>query len=183
MKHYFSKMAGKGQSQKIPSIAEMLWSFLGAFIGISLLYYLVLDSIAQYVLNSDINYIIGSFGASAVLIYAAVDSPYAQPRNLVGGHIISALVGVFSYQMFSTELWLAATIAVSSSIVIMQLTKTLHPPGGATALIAVIGSPQLHELGYSYALFPVARGAIILLIVALIINNLSKNRQYPKHWL
>jgi len=176
-------MSGKGQRQQMVPISEMFWSFLGAAIGISLLYYLTLDYFSSLVLSSDINYIIGSFGASAVLIYGAVDSPYAQPRNLVGGHIISALVGVFSYQLFPSEIWLAATLAVASSIVIMQLTKTLHPPGGATALIAVIGSPQLHELGYSYALFPVARGTIILLVVALLINNLSKKRQYPQHWL
>ena len=73
--------------------------------------------------------IIGSFGASAVLIYGAIKSPLAQPRNLLGGHVISALIGVTVFNLFSL-LWLAAALAVATSIAVMHATKTLHPPGG-----------------------------------------------------
>ena len=89
--------------------------------------------------------IIGSFGASAVLIYGAIKSPLAQPRNLLGGHIISALIGVTMVKICGPILWLAAALAVSLSIAVMHATKTLHPPGGATALIAVISGPQIHQ--------------------------------------
>ena len=64
----------------------------------------------------------------------------------------------------------------------MHLTKTLHPPGGATALIAVIGGQTVHNLGYLYVVIPTASGAIIMLIIALIVNNIPKNRRYPEFW-
>jgi CBS-domain-containing membrane protein len=64
----------------------------------------------------------------------------------------------------------------------MHATKTLHPPGGATALIAVIGSQKIHNIGYLYAIIPAGSGALIMLIVALIINNIPKNRKYPEFW-
>jgi len=189
MRNYFKRMRGGGNSPKMIPISEVLWSFFGAFIGMgllflgmSLIYYTPSDYIFGLISESDMNFIIGSFGASAVLVFGAIDSPFAQPRNLVGGHVLSAVVGVFCYQLFPSQIWLAAALAVAASIALMQLTRTLHPPGSATALIAVIGSPQLHEIGYLYVLLPVTRGAIILLIVAILINNLSKNRQYPKYW-
>ena len=106
----------------------------------------------------------------------------AQPRNLVGGHILSVLAGVLCFQIFGKVIWVAAALAVSVSIALMLATKTLHPPGGATALIAVIGSEQIHNLGFLYAFVPAGLGAFILLIVALLVNNLSKNRKYPEYW-
>ena len=154
---------------------EHFWSFLGSFVGIGILAYL--ESI--HFGGSDLVYLIGSFGASSVLIYGIIQSPFSQPRNLIGGHLISAFVGVTVYKIFPETLWLAASLAVALSIVFMQITKTLHPPGGATALIAIIGSPTIKNLGYGYILVPVLSGALILLLTALIVNNLSKNRQYP----
>lgn len=179
MNSYFRKMKGGGKSPGFTSISNIFWSFAGAFTGIAALHFSMLDYLLT---SSDINMTIGSFGASAVLVYGAIESPLAQPRNIIGGHIISALIGVYCYQLFPSELWLAASLAVAGAIAAMHLTKTLHPPGGATALIAVIGSPQLHEIGYWYALAPVARGAFILLFVALIINNIPKGRRYPQFW-
>ena len=83
---------------------------------------------------TDLIMIIGSFGASAVLIYGAIKSPLAQPRNLLGGHVFSALIGVTCYQLLDSHLWLAAAVAVATAIAFMHATKTLHPPGGATGL-------------------------------------------------
>ncbi|GAB6194678.1 hypothetical protein JCM39068_44390 [Desulfocastanea catecholica] len=74
-------------------------------------------------------------------------------------------------------------MAVSISIAVMHLTKTLHPPGGATALIAVIGGDNVHNLGYLYVVMPAALGAMVMLIIALIVNNIPKNRRYPEFWL
>ncbi len=104
--------------------------------------------------DGDLVFLIGSFGASAVLIYGAVRSPLAQPRNLVGGHVISAVIGVAAWQMLGSAPWLAAAFAVATAIAAMHATKTLHPPGGATALIAVIGSEKIHSLGFLYVFFP-----------------------------
>ncbi len=178
MKAYFRKMKGSGQSPPMTSLANIFWSFIGAFIGIASLHYTFSERLAAM----DINMVIGSFGASAVLIYGAIEAPLSQPRNLVGGHVLSAVIGVFCYQTFGDQLWLASALAVASAIAAMHITGTLHPPGGATALIAVIGSPQLHDIGYLYAIVPVGRGALILLLVALLINNIHKGRRYPKHW-
>jgi CBS-domain-containing membrane protein len=126
--------------------------------------------------------IIGSFGASSVLIYGAIKSPLAQPRNLIGGHVLSGFIGVASYQFLSSHIWVAAAVTVATAIALMHATKTLHPPGGATALIAVIGSEKIHNLGYLYPLIPAGIGAVIMLVVALLVNNIPKSRRYPEFW-
>jgi len=154
---------------------EHLFTFLGAFFGIAIIGFL---NSKYFVLHENL-FLIGSFGATSVLIYGAINSPLAQPRNLIGGHIISALIGVTVFKLLPGEVWLSSAIAVSLSIVVMQITKTLHPPGGATALIANIGSAKITALGYMYVLFPVLSGCLILLLVALIFNNLTPHRGYP----
>ena len=176
---YFAKMRGGGPSPPRVGGAEIFWSWLGAFLGIAavaLLHYHWLE-------GSNLLLIVGSFGASAVLIYGAPSGPLSQPRNLLGGHLISALVGVACLQLFAPLLWLAAALAVATAIALMHLSKTLHPPGGATALIAVIGGDEIQQLGYWYLLFPIASGAMIMLLVALLINNIPNSRRYPQFWL
>ncbi len=176
--NYFQKMKGFTKSPPGPSMSEVAWSWLGALIGISAVSYSHFNLLA----DSDLVMIVGSFGASAVLIYGAIKSPLAQPRNLLGGHMLSAVIGVFCYQTFAGQLWLAAALAVATAIAVMLVTRTLHPPGGATALIAVIGTSKVHALGYLYVLIPVGLGAMMMLIVALLVNNLAKNRRYPEFW-
>lgn len=179
MREYLSKMKGGAKSPPGVGAGELLWSWLGSVIGIGLCAFLS----SRYFESRDLTLLIGSFGASAVLVYGAIKSPLAQPRNLIGGHILSGLVGAACYQMFGGTVWIAAALAVSLAIVAMLATKTLHPPGGATALIAVIGGQKIHSLGFLYAFIPAGAGAIVLLLVALIVNNLSKNRKYPEYWL
>lgn len=179
VKEYLNKMKGSTKSPPGVSFSEVLWSWTGAFLGIStvaLISYKFLEGIG-------LTMIIGSFGASAVLIYGAIKSPLAQPRNLIGGHVLSAVVGVTSYHMFGVHIWFAAAAAVATAIAVMHATKTLHPPGGATALIAVIGGESVHRLGYLYAIFPAGTGATIMLLVALLVNNIPKTRRYPEFWL
>lgn len=156
---------------------DHLWTFIGSFAGIGLIGLLNQNDFTQ----NDNLFLIGSFGASSVLIYGIVNSPLAQPRNLVGGHVLCALVGVTVHYIIPNEIWLASAFAVSLSIVMMQITKTLHPPGGATALIANIGSEKVTSLGYLYVLSPVLSGVLILLLVALIVNNMTSHRSYPKN--
>ncbi|MDO6738536.1 HPP family protein [Wenyingzhuangia sp. 2_MG-2023] len=154
---------------------EHFWSFLGAFVGISLIGFF-----QSHVLTKIENvFLIGSFGASCVLVYGAIQSPLAQPRNLIGGHVISAIIGVTVFKIVPDIVWINGPLAVALSIVAMQITKTLHPPGGATALIAVIGSEKIKALGYVYVLSPVFTGTLILLIVALVFNNVTQHRKYP----
>lgn len=156
-------------------IKEHFWSFIGAFVGIGLMAFFHSESLSKY----ENLFLIGSFGASSVLVYGSIQSPFAQPRNLIGGHVISAIIGVTVFQILPDIIWLTAPLAVALSIVFMQITKTLHPPGGATALIAVIGSEKVKDLGYMYVISPVLTGCLILLVVALIFNNITSSRQYP----
>ena len=176
---YINKMKGTTQSPPAVSFSEIIWSWIGAFLGIALVAFVNYNIFKE----TDLVMIIGSFGATAVLIYGAIRSPLAQPRNLIGGHIISAVIGVTTYNLFNSHMWLAASIAVATAIAIMHATKTLHPPGGATALIAVIGSQKIHNLGYLYAIIPAGLGATIMLVVALLINNIPKSRRYPEFWI
>jgi len=179
MNGYLQKMRGQGQSPPRVSLAEVGWSWIGSFLGIAavaLLHYKLLDQHGLMLL-------LGSFGASAVLLYGAIRSPLAQPRNLLGGHVLSAVIGVTTFQWLGMYPWLAAAVAVSASIALMHLTRTLHPPGGATALIAVIGGQSVHKLGYLYVVMPVALGASIMLVIALVVNNIPKTRKYPEFWV
>ncbi len=97
-------------------------------------------------------------------------------------HVISAVIGVAAWQVLGSAPWLAAAFAVATAIAAMHVTKTLHPPGGATALIAVIGSEKIHSLGFLYVLFPVLTGVVIMLIVALVVNNIAGSRKFPEFW-
>ncbi|MBF0285517.1 MAG: HPP family protein [Magnetococcales bacterium] len=172
------KWRGGGKIPPRVSPTEMGWSWIGGFFGIALVGWLHDHLLAP----GDLVLIIGSFGASAVLIYGAINVPLAQPRNLVGGHLLSAVVGVAMQQSLGHTPWLAGAMAVATAIVVMQQTRTLHPPGGATALIAVIGSERIHELGYLYVLVPAVSGALLMLAVALLVNNLAPGRRYPVYW-
>ncbi len=171
-------MKGTAKSPPRVSLSEIIWSWVGSFLGIAavaLINYNILG-------GTDLIMLIGSFGASAVLVYGAINSPFAQPRNLIGGHIISAVIGVTAYQLLHAHIWLAASVAVATAIAVMHATRTLHPPGGATSLIAVIGSAKIHALGYLYPIVTAGVGAIIMLVVALVVNNIPKNRKYPEYW-
>jgi CBS-domain-containing membrane protein len=178
LKAYFAKMQGGGQRPPGVGLAEIGWSWMASLVGVSLCSYLS----SRYFEPNDLILLLGSFGASAVLVYAAIGSPMAQPRNLVFGHMVSGLMGVLSYQLWGSTPWLAAGLGVSGAIAAMLVTRTVHPPGGATALLAVIGGPKVHALGYLYVLVPAGAGACLLLLVALVINNLARHRRYPEYW-
>jgi CBS-domain-containing membrane protein len=177
---YLGKMRGstRGSPPRVSS-SEVIWSWIGAFVGIMTLAWVQ----GLFFTGTDLTLMIGSFGASAVLVYGAVRSPLAQPRNLVGGHLISALIGVTAWKLLEHSPDLAASVAVATAIAAMHLTRTLHPPGGATALIAVIGSDRIHDLGYVYVVVPATLGPLLLLLVAVLVNNIPASRRYPEIWL
>lgn len=181
MRNFIYRMRGGGANTPRHSISWMLWSWLAAFCGIALV---GLFNQLLPISATDNIFLIGSFGASAVLIYGTPHVPYSQPRNLVGGHLVSALVAVTVSQFIDLPLAFQAALSVSTAIFFMHVTNTLHPPGGATALIGIIGGDNILELGYGYVFAPVLSGALIMLVVALVINNLSADdgRHYPKCW-
>src|SRR6266496_2705316 len=160
-------MRGELRGRHAPlSFKYALWGFLSGT-G-SILVILAVTKMAGFPL------LIGSFGASAVLLFGAAESPLAQPRNLIGGHLVSAAVAVAIVAMGGDGAY-ALALAVGIAIFLMCLTRTIHPPGGATALIGV----KCHA-GPFFILLPVLSGALILLAVALFTNNVVYHRQYPK---
>jgi CBS domain-containing membrane protein len=182
MKKYFRRMRGQKRIHPKKPLSEIFWASLGAFLGI----FSVWELNAWLGIEANPNlFLIGSFGASAVLLYGAPMADFSQPRNLLGGHLLSALAGVLVHLFFPDMLALSGALAVSSAIAIMLITHTAHPPGGATALIATTGGPSIYALGFGYAAAPVLVGALIMLGVALLVNNLSANeeRHYPKFWI
>lgn len=179
VRDYLRKMRGttRGGPPRV-SNEEILWSWIGAFLGIGAAGLVS----ANWLEGHGLTLMVGSIGASAVLVYGAPRSPLAQPRNLLGGHLLSALVGVACWKLLHPYPWLAAAVAVATSIALMHATRTLHPPGGASALIAVIGGPAVHDLGFVYAIAPCTLSPLLLLAVALVVNNFPRSRRYPEFW-
>ena len=121
-----------------------------------------------------------SMGASAVLLFAVPLGALSQPWAVVGGHLVSALVGVTCQKLFPGEAWTAA-LAVGVAVGAMHYLRCIHPPGGATALAAVIGGAEVHALGYHYLLAPVAINLAAIVLAALAFNAFFPWRRYPAH--
>jgi len=157
------------------SIREKLLSALAAFLAIAF----VMAASIIWLAPTDLPWIVASMGASAVLLFAVPMGPLSQPWAFAGGHMISGFIGVSVALLLPDQTLLAASLAVSLAIFAMYVTHSLHPPGGATALSAVMGSAQIHAMGYQYLLTPVLVNVAIMLAWALIINNMLPNRCYP----
>jgi CBS domain-containing membrane protein len=153
---------------------ERLRASIGAFLGI------LLTSFLTFVIEgnaSTIPFLIAPMGASAVLLFAVPSSPLAQPWSVVGGNTLAAFIGI-TCLMWIPNIMLAASVAVGLSIFAMFILRCLHPPGGAVALITVLGGDAIQSHGYMFALFPVGINSLLLLITAIIYNNITR-RQYP----
>lgn len=159
-------------------------SFVGAFIGLivlSTIHYKVVIPLNDS-FNTSHSLFIYSFGATAVLLYDLPEAPAIQPRNMLG-NVLSAIIGVtIRFALFDFP-YLSGPLAAALSIAAMRLTYTMHPPGGATALIAVLsnGIPS-GFLAYFFVLMPVLLAYIWLFVWGILLNNLSADRQYPHVW-
>ena len=122
--------------------------------------------------------VIASMGASAVLLFGVPHGQLSQPWPVVAGHGFSALIGVACAKYLENPV-LAAGCAVGLSIGIMHQLKCIHPPGGATALTAVIGGDAIHHMGFQFVLFPVLANALAMVLLAVLINAGFKWRRYP----
>ena len=156
------------------STAEKLASTFGGIIGISLIAWISF----QFTGASGAALIVPSMGASAVLVFGVPHGKLSQPWALFGGHIVSAIVGVTCYQ-FVPNIFLAAGLAVGLAIGAMHVLNCIHPPGGATALAAVIGGSAINALGFEYILVPVLLNTVIIFITAFVFNSFFPWRRYP----
>jgi CBS-domain-containing membrane protein len=178
MKEFFQKI--KGTSPPPPKIGrgDMLSGVLGsavAFLLIGVLHVLFKEA-------TSLPLLMASFGASAALVFGAPKSPLAQPRNVILGHAISALIGVTIYKLVGGNDIAGICLAVPLAIGLMNLTGTFHPPGGATAFMAVAGGEGIHSLGYWFVLSPCIAGSILMILIALVVNNIPSRQRYPLFW-
>jgi len=156
------------------STGEKLRSALAAFVAILLVGYV--SSI--FVSGIGLPILVASMGASAVLLFAISQSPLSQPWPLIGGNIFPALIAVTCGKLVP-DLIFAAAISVALSLFVMQILRCLHPPGGALALLPLLGDASVHDLGYRFVLQPVGLNVLILLLLGFLINNLLPGRRYP----
>lgn len=165
-------LAGLGKAPT--SHTEKLASGLGGFTGILL----ILLVTRHFVGDNGAALIVASMGASAVLVFAVPHGPLSQPWALVGGHLVSSIIGVTCYLLVPDKL-IAAACAVGLAITAMYYLQCVHPPGGASALVAVVGGPGVHALGYQYVLTPVMLNTLVIFLVAVAFNYLFPWRRYP----
>jgi CBS-domain-containing membrane protein len=170
---------------KLPDWEIWVWSFIGAFGGLGILQGVFGHD--SYFIHRGVPPIIASYGASAVLIYGAIEGPLSQPRQLMGGHFIGALTGICISKLFQqlpTEerfhqlQWLCGAISTALAIVFMQMTGTTHPPAGSTALLAAINSDVIWLSWYYLPV--ILLSSTLALAVALLVNNIR--RRYPVYW-
>ncbi|MCP5267562.1 MAG: HPP family protein [Zoogloeaceae bacterium] len=157
-----------------PHSSEQWAAILGSLLGIACVFLITHSLLGQHTAV----FVVPSLGATAVLVFAAPHSLFAQPWAVLAGNLLSAIAGVLCQQMVPDPT-LAAASAVALAIAVMHLTRSLHPPGGATALAAVIGGPDIHQLGYGYVLLPVGINCLILIAVGIAFNHAFAWRRYP----
>ena len=187
LRYYSSNINNKEGQKSVPPLASnqhIKVAGLQSFIGISSLallhYYQVLPLNAM---------LIGSFGASAALIYGGPQLPVSQPYNVIVGHAISSFIGVSCYHLFTlfnldttiTSV-LIASASVSLSIMAMLRTKSFHPPSAGNGIIYLMASSAIHDLNYLFVLQPCILGASILCTIGYLGNNILTKQKYPTYW-
>lgn len=165
---YFPKMRGGHPSPPRPKPSYIFVSWMATIVALSALWAI------SYL--SDAAMIIAPFGATCVLIFAAPDGPLSQPRNVIGGHLLATAISL-ALLHFVGDQWWVITLAVATSIAAMQYTKTLHAPAGADPLVIIMGNAP-----WSFIIFPVLIGSVVLVLCAVLTNNLARDRHYPKYW-
>lgn len=152
-----------------PGLGFVLWSALGATLAIALTGWLSQASGQPWLM--------APFGASCVLAFGLPDSPLAQPRSLIGGHLLSSLVGLLLLHTLGGAWW-SAGLAVGLALAVMQFSRTVHAPAGADPLVLMAGHAGIEAL-----LTPVFSGSLAIVLVALAVNNLRQRGSYPRYWL
>src|SRR5918999_472785 len=162
----------KGDAQSLPPLAPtkgIALAGLGGVIAMSLLD--LLGATMQTTL------VLGSFGASCVLLFGFPDVPFSQPRNIVAGHFLSSLIGLAFLKLLGPSWW-AMGLATGTAISVMMMTRTVHPPAGSNPVIVFLSQPS-----WEFLLFPTLIGASVLVPVGLLFHNSTREARYPKYWL
>ncbi|MEO4052352.1 HPP family protein [Solibacillus sp. CAU 1738] len=150
------------------NFADAFTAALGGFLSIGTLLLLTSLTGAQWLM--------ATLAGSCVLVFGAWNAPFSQPRNIIGGHLLTSTIGIITYNTLGATTF-SISFAICISIFLMMMTKTVHPPAGANPLIIL-----LNGYSWSYLITPVLIGSIIIVVYALIINNIRQNRKYPLFW-
>ncbi|KAG5975234.1 hypothetical protein E4U58_001638 [Claviceps cyperi] len=172
----------KTKPHETGNLMPIFWAFIGVFAAI-----LLIEGVSKHIpsfTSHGAPMIVGSFGAAAVLEFYSIEAPLAQPRNAICGQVISAFTGIAMAKLFQlsdrfTDIqWVGGALACASATALMALTKTVHPPAGATALLAVV---DVNLVRIGWFLLPVMLlGCALMLVVALLVNNIE--RRFPIYW-
>lgn len=169
MHTFLAKLRGEAAAlPPKPHGRQVAAAWLGGFLAIAALAGLT-DALSAAL-------VLGSFGASCVLVFGYPDVPFSQPRNVIVGHVLSSAVGLCFLKLFGPSWWSVA-MAAGTAIALMMMTRTVHPPAGSNPVIVFLSQP-----GWSFILFPTLAGALILVLVALVYNNAARAGRYPKYW-
>ncbi|MFP8967959.1 HPP family protein [Pokkaliibacter sp. CJK22405] len=166
------KLKGGGALPPRANRVQVLRGFVGGTAGIVLLAYL-----GQW---SGLPWLMAPFGATCVLLFAVPGSPLAQPRNVIGGHLLTCVVGLVLLYSFGQAPWVLA-VGVGAGIALMQLLHVVHPPAGANPLVVILlGTAHIDA---SFLLTPVLTGSVGLILIAAIVNNIGQQSRWPMYWL
>lgn len=179
-----NKLQGGGKLPPKPPAKAILRGFIGGFIGIFVLAFLW--SLTDYQL------LMAPFGATCVILFAASALPVAQPRNVVGGHVLSAAIGFAAFYLISSQggevtdmqNMLAMAIGVGAAISGMQFFRVVHPPAGANPLVIIMAGVGGNAYGFDFMIFPVLLGSVLLVGIAAAVNNIStpEDQKWPVYW-
>lgn len=169
MTAFLKKLAGCSAAlPPLPGKSAILLAGLGGLIATA-----ILASMLEY---AALPLVLGSFGASCVLIFGYPDAPFSQPRNIVLGHLSSSFFGLLCLTLLGAHWWSVA-LAVCLSIMVMMFTRTVHPPAGSNPVIVYLAHP-----GWGFLLMPTLLGALLLVVIALLYHNVSREKAWPQYW-
>lgn len=166
-----------GVERNTTSHTEKLISGLGALVGMLVVYGITLTVCGK---GPGTVLLVASMAASAVLLFAVPHGALSQPWSVLSGHLLSAFIGVSCQSLFPDYFWTSA-LAVGLSVTAMHYLRCIHPPGGATALTAVIGGADVHALGYLFLVTPILVNVLAILAAAIAFNSVFSWRRYPAH--
>lgn len=158
----------KDNLPKRPSLRIAMLAGLGGFLGIT-----ALDVLTR---TNGVPWIVGSFGASCMLLFGLPESPLAQPRNVIAGHLIGSAVGLLCLLALG-DFWWALPLAVWCTITVMMLTRTVHPPAVSNPVIIFLSQP-----GPVLLMAQTLIGALVLVLLAFCYNNYIRRIHYPRYW-
>ena len=164
------KMRGDGASPPPRSSLSVIVATVLAAVA-------VIGGLSYLTHELEVMLLLGTFGASSLLVFAYPDSPFCQPRNVILGHLIGSAAGLV-FLHFCPITWWCDALAVGAAIGVMKLTRTVHPPACSNPLIIFALKPS-----WSFLLFPTLAGAALIVVVALFYHNLRREARWPKYWL